>query len=167
MPRIMAVAAVALLLMAAHAYGQVPSASDTIDIKKSFFFGSSYRFQGKKLKTKDLRDVFKTVDDPEPARLLGRSKKLSTASNVIGWSGVPIAVYGLAHRDSDGKHPVGLIVLGFGMQAIGAAFGTAADNTKVHSAERFNDAVRARSRSSLHILPPNRVDQVLCVGFSF
>jgi hypothetical protein len=165
--RIMAVPALALLLMATHSYAQVPNASDTIGIKKSFFFGSSYRFQGKKIKTKDLRDLYKTVNDREPARLLERARRLSTLSNVVGWPGVPIAVYGSVHRNSEGKHPVALIVVGYGMQVIGGVLGIAADNTKVHSAEKFNDAVRARSHTSLHILPPDRADQLLCVGFSF
>jgi hypothetical protein len=153
--------------MATHSYAQVPNASDTIGIKKSFFFGSSYRFQGKKLKTKEMRELYKTVDDREPARLLERSKKLFTVSDVIGWPGVPIAVYGMVHRNSEGKHPVAFIVVGLGMQTIGAAIGVAADNTKVHSAERFNDAVRTRSHTSLHILPPSRADQLLCVRLSF
>jgi hypothetical protein len=131
------------------------TAPDTIQTK-SGFFGTSYRYGGKKLKSgEDFRNTFRKVDDPEPARLYARSHRYEVASDLIGIPGGFLlgGDLGVRLRGDDGNTAV--LVSGAGLVVLSGFFQAKSNHAKNHAVERFNTRAREDAPVSLRLQPPS------------
>ena len=167
MRRTLLVTGIALLATAASAWAQAaPSHPTTIEIRKSFF-GSSYRYQDRKLKTSDLRDLYHAEHAGEAERLLEQSGGYIVIGNALGIPGAIIGGAAAGYRGEDGQSYTGVAIAGVCAMIVGMGFSIAGEQAKEQSAKSFNDKVSEPSRTSFRILPPTRPGCWLQVAATF
>lgn len=168
MKAILALAIIVSLMAAAPAWAQATSPRPgTIEVTRAFFsgaypFGVCLKYQDRTVtKANDLREVFKTVQDPERDQLLEQSEGHTIISNVLSIPGAALAGIGVGQRSGP------LMAVGFGLWAVGIGFGASAEQAKVQAVTRFNSSVSAVGPSSLRLLPPDRPGQWFRLGVTF
>ena len=165
---ILGVTVIASVVTAALAWGEAaPTKPETIEVTRSFFsgaypFGVCLRYQGRTVtKASDLREVFKSVNDPERDQLLEQSEGHTIISNALSIPGAVLAGLGTGGRNGP------LMAAGFGLWAVGIGFGASAEQAKVQAVRRFNEKVSAKSSTGLRVLPPDRPGQWVRMGITF
>jgi hypothetical protein len=140
---------------------------DTILVKKGFF-GTSYRYAGKKLKSgDDFKTVYGKVNDPEPRRLFDQSKRWEVASYLTGIPGGILLGSDLGRRWSGREGNSTVLAAGLGLSAVSTVFDLAHSRAKKRAARTFNARVREQAGVSLQLLPPATAGEWVRVGARF